>query len=82
MEFQRGIGKSAIKELEELLYSKLKDSLSGELSFDEVTDIFDYKSEYGLNRVNGGAIRMIRERNDVEQLRDEKNRPYLKLIKC
>jgi hypothetical protein len=71
-----------IDELESLLYSKLLKSDNGKLSFDEICDIFDgfeSKPEYGLRIVSCGAIRKIRERKDVYQLRDEKDRPYLKL---
>lgn len=68
------------RELCELLYKKLKESPNGELSFDEILNIFDSKSDYGLRRVNGGAIHLIREKSDVEQRKDEKGHPYLKLI--
>jgi predicted CopG family antitoxin len=68
------------RELSDLLYNKLKESKNGELSFDEIIDIFQIKVEYGLRRVNGGAIKLIREKPDVEQVRDEKGKPYLKLI--
>lgn len=68
------------RELCELLYLRLKESKHGELSFNEILDIFDTKAEYGLNRVNGGAIHLIRKKNDVEQLKDGKGRPFLKLV--
>lgn len=68
------------KELAELLYTKLKESEGGELSFNEILDIYETKIEYGLNRVNGGAIHIIRKRKDVIQLKDENGRPYLKII--
>jgi hypothetical protein len=68
------------RELAELLYTNLKNSQNGELSFDEIINIFDTKAEYGLSRVNGGAISLIREREDVEQLKDEKGKPFLRLI--
>jgi hypothetical protein len=67
-------------ELSELLYSKLKNSKNGELSFYEILDVFESNSNYGLARVNGGAIKLLKERKDVEQLKDEKGRPFLKLI--
>lgn len=73
--------RETIKELEELLYSKLKDSPNGELSFYEIIDIFDSKADYGLRKVNGGAIKIIQERHDVEQLRDDKGRLYFKHIR-
>lgn len=69
-----------ISELEGLLYSKLIESEKGELSFEEVLDIFDMKQDYGLRKVSGGAISLIRERKDVEQMKDQKGRPFLKLI--
>ncbi|MFS0905665.1 hypothetical protein AB3N02_21715 [Priestia aryabhattai] len=71
--------KELIDELESLLYSKLLKSDNGKLSFDDIMDIFDSKPEYGLRIVCGGAIRKIKERKDVYQLKDEKDRPYLKL---
>lgn len=67
----------AINELDALLYSELQKK--GELSFDEIVDILESKIEYGLRKVSGLAIRKVREREDVEQLKDEKDRPYLKL---
>jgi predicted CopG family antitoxin len=68
------------RELSELLYSKLKESKNGELSFDEIINLFDSKTVYGLSRVNGGAISIIREREDVQELKDENNHPFLKLF--
>jgi hypothetical protein len=68
------------RELSELLYLKLKNSKDGELSFNEILDVFQTDSNYGLARVNGGAINLLKERKDVEQLKDEKGRPFLKLI--
>ena len=70
----------AARELAELLYKKLKESKDGILSFNEIIKIYDSKPEYGFSRVNGGAIRIVREKKDVVQLRDEDGRPYLKLI--
>lgn len=71
----------SIKELEELLYYKLRESKDGELSFNEILDVFDLKQGFGLRKVSGGAISLIREREDVEQVKDEKGRNYLRLIK-
>ena len=68
---------NSIDELDALLYSKLKEK--GELSFYDIEDILELKIEYGLRKISGLAIRKVREREDVEQLRDEKDRPYLKL---
>jgi hypothetical protein len=69
-----------INELIDLLYTKLKESANGELSFDEIFILLDSKPEYGLNKIQGTAIRSIRERHNVEQLKDKNDRPYLKLI--
>jgi len=70
----------SIEELEGILYSKLLESKHGQLDMEEVCDMFDLKLEYGLKKVSGGAISMIRQREDVEQWRDEKGRFYLKLV--
>lgn len=67
-------------ELEDLLYTKLKSSSNGELSFDEVIAVMDVKPEYGLRRISGDAIRKLRERPDVIQFYDERKRPYLKRV--
>lgn len=67
-------------ELADLLYLKLKESKNGELKLNEILDIYRIKSEYGLSRVNGGAIQLIREREDVIHFLDEKNQFCLKLI--
>ena len=68
------------RELSELLYLKLKESKNEELSFNEIINLFDSKPVYGLSRVNGGAISIIREREDVQELKDENNCPFLKLV--
>lgn len=69
------------RELSELLYAKLKESKNGELSFNEIISVFDSKIDYGLSRVNGGAIGLIRERKDVQQLRDDTGKLFLKIVK-
>lgn len=68
------------RELSKIIYLKLKESKNGELSFIEILDIFNTKPEYGFSRVNGGAIHLIKKNEDVQQLKDEKGRPFLKLI--
>lgn len=68
------------RELAEHLYERLKLSTRGELSFEDILNVFDEKPEYGLRRVSGGAIHLVRAREDVIQLNDDKGRPFLKLI--
>lgn len=68
------------RELAEVLYSKLTTSSNGELSFNQILDVFDSKPEYGLNRVNGGAIHLVKMKPNVVQMKDEQGRPFLKLI--
>lgn len=68
------------RELADLLYLKLKQSENSKLSLNKILDIYGTKSDYGLSRVNGGAIQLIREKEDVVHYLDEKNQFCLKLI--
>lgn len=66
------------KELEEVLYEELLKR--GQLNFNDLIEIHDRKTEYHLRRVSGGAIGMLRERDNVIQTTDENGRMLFKLI--
>jgi len=61
-----------------LLYSKLKESKNGELSFDEIINIYD-KLDFPLFRkAEFFTWEWLKKRSDVDMLKDEKSRTYLK----
>lgn len=71
----------SIEELERLLYEELEKTNDELLSFDRLDAIIQSKAEFGIRKVNGEAIRRLRERADVEQLKDDKGRMTFRLIK-
>lgn len=69
-----------IKELADLLYNRLISSEDGILTIDDLFDIHDQKAEYGLRKVSGGAIRILRDKSHVEQTTDKNGHMMFKFI--
>lgn len=58
-------------ELADLLYAKIVEKGMLDLTYDhDAWKIFDSKPEYGLRRVSSGAIIILREKEDLEELPD------------
>ena len=67
------------EKLAEIIYSKLKESENGELSFNEIMDIYDSFGEPIFRKTEFVCWGIVYAKADVKHERDEKGYKYIKL---